>query len=136
MLCFGSAISCLILFLDYCECNIQKDPCKQACGGTKVTTNAIVTSPTLCFGAAISCLILFRITVNARIQPRFRYASSRSFLHSNELQYTKRPLQASLRGPLYTAIRSNPYLFENCGARRAPLRPYFLRSFIRGSRVR
>jgi hypothetical protein len=28
------------------------------------------------------------------------------------------------------------YLFENCGARRAALRPYFLRSFILGSRVR
>ena len=28
------------------------------------------------------------------------------------------------------------YLLENCGARRAALRPYFLRSFIRGSRVR
>ena len=32
-------------------------------------------------------------------------------------------------------IRIN-YLFENCGALRAALRPYFLRSFIRGSRVR
>ena len=28
------------------------------------------------------------------------------------------------------------YLLENWGARRAALRPYFLRSFIRGSRVR
>ena len=28
------------------------------------------------------------------------------------------------------------YLFENCGALRAALRPYFLRSFIRGSRVK
>ena len=28
------------------------------------------------------------------------------------------------------------YLLLNCGARRAALRPYFLRSFIRGSRVR
>ena len=28
------------------------------------------------------------------------------------------------------------YLLENCGARRAAFRPYFLRSFIRGSRVR
>lgn len=27
------------------------------------------------------------------------------------------------------------YLLENCGARRAALRPYFLRSFIRESRV-
>ena len=29
----------------------------------------------------------------------------------------------------------NNYLLENCGARRAPLRPYFFLSFIRGSRV-
>ena len=36
----------------------------------------------------------------------------------------------------HTAIRSNPYLFENCGARRAAFKPYFLRSFIRGSLVR
>ena len=28
------------------------------------------------------------------------------------------------------------YLLENCGARRAAFRPYFLRSFMRGSRVR
>ena len=28
------------------------------------------------------------------------------------------------------------YLFENCGARRAPLRPYFFLSFILGSLVR
>ncbi len=28
------------------------------------------------------------------------------------------------------------YLFENWGARRAAFRPYFLRSFMRGSRVR
>ena len=28
------------------------------------------------------------------------------------------------------------YLFENCGARRAALRPYFFLSFIRGSLVR
>ena len=33
-------------------------------------------------------------------------------------------------------VVDNNYLFENCGARRAALRPYFLRSFIRGSRVR
>ena len=30
----------------------------------------------------------------------------------------------------------NNYLLENCGARRAALRPYFLRSFILGSRVK
>lgn len=30
----------------------------------------------------------------------------------------------------------NNYLFENCGARRAFLRPYFFLSFIRESRVR
>lgn len=32
--------------------------------------------------------------------------------------------------------KSKNYLFENCGARRAALRPYFFLSFIRGSRVR
>ena len=36
---------------------------------------------------------------------------------------------------LFSDIRLN-YLFENCGARRADLRPYFLRSFILGSRVK
>ena len=36
----------------------------------------------------------------------------------------------------YPPSADNPYLFENCGARRAALRPYFLRSFIRGSRVK
>ena len=43
---------------------------------------------------------------------------------------TKKPKAYSLG--LYCCC----YLFENCGARRAALRPYFLRSFIRGSRVK
>lgn len=47
----------------------------------------------------------------------------------------KRPkeIQHSL-GLLYSLTVLN-YLFENCGARRAALRPYFLRSLARGSRV-
>ena len=48
----------------------------------------------------------------------------------------KSPKTRCFRGNLlFFDIRLN-YLFENCGARRAALRPYFLRSFIRGSRVK
>ena len=48
----------------------------------------------------------------------------------------KSPKTRCFRGNLlFFDIRLN-YLFENCGARRAALRPYFLRSFILGSRVR
>nr|DAY71985.1 MAG TPA: hypothetical protein [Caudoviricetes sp.] len=48
----------------------------------------------------------------------------------------KTPKTLCFRGLLFFSdIRLN-YLFENCGARRAALRPYFLRSFIRGSRVK
>ena len=34
------------------------------------------------------------------------------------------------------ATKGRDYLFENCGARRAALSPYFFLSFIRGSRVK
>ena len=37
---------------------------------------------------------------------------------------------------IFLEFADKSYLFENCGARRADLRPYFLRSFIRGSRVK
>ena len=48
----------------------------------------------------------------------------------------KSPKTRCFRGNLlFSDIRLN-YLFENCGALRAALRPYFLRSFIRGSRVK
>ena len=36
----------------------------------------------------------------------------------------------------FFVVRATNYLFENWGARRAPLRPYFFLSFIRGSRVK
>ena len=48
----------------------------------------------------------------------------------------KSPKTRCFRGKLFFSdIRLN-YRLLNCGARRAALRPYFLRSFIRGSRVR
>ena len=36
----------------------------------------------------------------------------------------------------YCKTNRTDYLLENCGARLAPFRPYFLRSFILGSRVK
>lgn len=51
-------------------------------------------------------------------------------------EYKKTPETRCFRGmSLFCNIRLN-YLLLNCGALRAALRPYFLRSFIRGSRVR
>ena len=48
----------------------------------------------------------------------------------------KTPKILDFRGLLlFFDIRLN-YRLLNCGARRAALRPYFLRSFIRGSRVK
>ncbi len=47
----------------------------------------------------------------------------------------KNPLEpCGSRG--FEGFREGNYLLENWGARRAALRPYFLRSFILGSRVR
>ena len=51
-------------------------------------------------------------------------------------EYKKTPKTLCFRGlSFFLDIRLN-YRFENCGARRAALRPYFLRSFIRGSLVK
>ena len=77
-----------------------------------------------------------RITAKTR-----SYLESASFLlgqllSSNEKQYKKRVPRINSGTLFCTAFRSNSYRFENCGARLAALRPYFLRSFIRGSRVK
>lgn len=57
-----------------------------------------------------------------------------------ENAYKKEPRNRTASGFLCALSidlqRDKNYLFENWGARRAALRPYFLRSFILGSRVR
>ena len=67
------------------------------------------------FFELINCKIAvsLRIPANARNDLDFASLHLGHFLHSYEFQYTKRALQASLQAPLYTGIRSNPYLFEN-----------------------
>ena len=103
------------------------------------------------------------LLANSR-KPRFRFASSRSFLalwqwlrylrtqenldfaslllghflHSNEQKRIKKSprMQAFWAFCIRFCSQVTAYLFENCGALRAALSPYFLRSFIRGSRVK
>ncbi len=64
--------------------------------------------------------------------------SSRPFLSSNEQDTNKKALgmQAFQGLCICVLFADNSYLLLNCGARLAALRPYFLRSFIRGSRVK
>jgi len=52
--------------------------------------------------------------------------------------YSKAPENTDFPGLLtcFDVACTAIYLLLNCGARRAALRPYFLRSFMRGSRVR
>ena len=52
-------------------------------------------------------------------------------LHSDE-QHRKKPLRRAGSPCVFSnfvCIRSNPYLFENCGARLAALRPYFIEPY-------
>ena len=71
-------------------------------------------------------------------KPRKFFEFPRSFLRSNEHRAHKKALgMQALQGFVYAyCSQITAYLFENCGALRAALRPYFLRSFIRGSRVK
>ena len=56
------------------------------------------------------------------------YLLSKANIYINEF-YGRRVESQAVKRCFY-------YLFENCGARRAALSPYFFLSFIRGSRVR
>ena len=75
---------------------------------------------------------------------QFIQKSSRMLLLQNYKDIHKPHLYNIKKSPKTRCFRGNllffdiwlNYLFENCGARRAALRPYFLRSFIRGSRVK
>ena len=54
-------------------------------------------------------------------------------------EYEKKPLNKGFFSFLWFSFallrNNNNYLLENCGALRAALRPYFLRSLTRASRV-
>ena len=61
--------------------------------------------------------------------------------HDDKFEYKKLRSMQSMGEAFYIHCRMahsqrENYLFENCGALRAALRPYFLRSFILGSLVR
>ena len=64
--------------------------------------------------------------------------SSRPFLPSNEKHTNKKALEMPSIPGLCICVffADKSYLLLNCGARLAALRPGFLRSFIRGSRVK
>ena len=66
------------------------------------------------------------------------YSSFRVTMCPNQRQTDKRkkPVNPSFSLNPRALKRPFSYLFENWGARRADLRPYFLRSFMRGSLVR
>jgi len=78
----------------------------------------------------------FRITAKPRGNLENLSGFLGHLLSSNELQYIKRTPRVNSGVLPYTAIRSNPYLFENWGALLAAFKPYFFLSFIRGSLVR
>ena len=80
------------------------------------------------------CICTF--SINTDMQSR---QNNKRFNRTSHLYYTlfiqktdKIPKTYMFWGLKYSIC----HLLENCGARRAALRPYFLRSFILGSRVR
>jgi len=83
-----------------------------------------------------SCILSLRITANARIFSRMLTSAHHSCIQMNPKGY-KKARECKHSGLLISFwIRSNPYLFENCGARLAALRPGFFLSFILGSLVK
>ena len=97
---------------------------------------------------AVTCRLAY--TDYLRIQHmKLLFASSRSSAFSrlqhlvlllldhlkSQINATKKLQENKFSGAFCMRLLAN-YLFENCGARRAALRPYFFLSFIRGSLVR
>ena len=101
------------------------------CGRQEITSNSVANS--LLLGHPI-------YTLSANTSHNLKNSSNflGHVLRSNEQHAHKKALgMQALQGFVYAyCSQITAYLFENCGALRAALRPYFLRSFIRGSRVK
>ncbi len=121
----------------FCQIRTDQDSADKLFSGIEKARKALKIKDSRAFKPFLFRSIILRLGL-LRMQENLDSTSFHlgRFLHSNEYSQTKRLLNASIRSLLSVCIRSNPYLFENCGARRAALRPYFFLSFIRGSLVR